>query len=354
MRLTLHMMVLNAASTLERVLRPLEGIVDEVCYTDTGSSDDTPEILWDLCHRLKFETDETQIYPTKNPGLYFIDEPATFKFRFPDPSVFTGLPQLRDWALARNLSATRCRGKYVIRLDADDEVMIPENLPKALDVLDVRKKIDFVMAPYEIYEKGHLSYTTSHHFIWRNQPGRRFKYVLHEHIPGRLVDGSNVLITQRGLLFRDWRDSPGTGVRVPHRNFKVLLLEYERCLATNTPVEGHVRLTLADEGIAVDPQFSLDVLGDLKDFPQAQGWGHFIRGECYRRLGCGFEEIAYREYEQSSQHGDLRGMLEFGILQRQLGVGDYRATIKEALRRREMAMSCLIPTTRIKEARFLL
>jgi glycosyltransferase involved in cell wall biosynthesis len=354
MRLTLHMMVLNAAKTLERVLLPLEGIIDELCLTDTGSLDGTPTVLWEICDRLKIKTTPVGISPRTDPELYFIDEQATFKYRFPDQSVFTGLPQLRNWAAARNLSLFHAKGKYVIRLDADDEVLIPENIPKALDVMDARGGIDFVMAPYEIYENGEFSYATNHHFIWRNRADRLFEYALHEHIPGRLLDGSNVLIAQQGLLFRDWRDSVGTGVRVPHRNFKVLLLEYERCLAKNIPVEGHIRLTLADEAVAVSPSFAIHVLGRLEDFPQAQGWAHFIRGECFRRRGDYFADQAMEEYELSAIEGDLRGMMELGFLQHHTGVGDYRETISQCLLKRRTAMSCLIPFSRIKEATALL
>jgi glycosyltransferase involved in cell wall biosynthesis len=355
MRLSLHMMVLNASKTIERVLRPLAGIVDQVCVTDTGSTDGTREVMIDTCEKLNIPRLHGVSFTYEAcPERYFIDEQATFKYRFPDQSVFTGLPQLRDWALARNLSLFHAKGKYVIRLDADDEVLIPENIPKALDVMDSRGGIDFVMAPYEIYENGEFSYATNHHFIWRNRADRLFEYALHEHIPGRLLDGSNVLIAQQGLLFRDWRDSVGTGVRVPHRNFKVLLLEYERCLAKNIPVEGYIRLTLADEAVAVSPSFAIHVLGRLEDFPQAQGWAHFIRGECYRRMGDHFADQAMEEYELSAIEGDLRGMMELGFLQHRTGVGDFRATITQCLTKRRTAMSCLIPITRIKEACLLL
>lgn len=354
MRLSLHMMVLNAASTLERVLRPLEGIVDEVCATDTGSTDGTPELMEELCSKFKMSHRGIRFTPRTSPMRYFIDSQDSFEFRFPDQSVFTGLPQLRNWAAARNLSLFHAKGKYVIRLDADDEVMIPENIPKTLDVMDARGGIDFVMAPYEIYENGEFSYATSHHFIWRNRADRLFEYALHEHIPGRLLDGSNVLIAQQGLLFRDWRDSVGAGVRVPHRNFKILLLEYERCLAENIPVEGHIRLTLADEAVAVSPSFAIHVLGRLEDFPQAQGWAHFIRGECFRSRGDYFADQAMEEYELAAIEGDLRGMMELGFLQHHTGVGDFRATISQCLLKRRTAMSCLIPFSRIKQATALL
>ena len=352
MRLSLHMMVLNGAKVLDRALRPLADIVDEVCFTDTGSMDGTPETLASLAQVLHFDCKPVLLSPETHPELYFIDEPGTFKFKFPSDSFFTGLPQLRDWAAARNQSLDLCQGQYVLRIDADDEVLRPDNILPALDMLDTHPQIDFLMCMYEIITNDMIDYVTSHHFFWRNLPKYRFKYVLHEHIPGRLMDGSNQLVAQSGLLFRDWRDSQGLGVRVPHRNFKVLLLEYERCLAAQLPVEPHIRLTLADEGIEVDPQFALSVLGEPNDFPQAVGWALYIKGECLNRLGRKDEALA--TFVAAGQEGDLRAMLRSGFLQHELGMNDYQTALREALRRRQTAMSCLIPIKDVQRALHLL
>src|SRR5271157_381339 len=284
MQLSLHMLVLNGAAVLDRALRPLAGVVDEIAFTDTGSTDGTPELIASLSKLYKFKCQGVVLSPEADPNLYFVDDPSSFKFKFPSSVSFTGLPQLKDWANARNRSLDLCQGKYVLRIDEDDEVLRPENILPALTMLDTRAEIDFLMCPYEVISSGVIDYVTTHHFFWRNKPDLRFKYVLHEHIPGRLADGSNWIIAQQGLLFRDWRDSPGAGVRVPHRNFKVLLLEYERCLAAGEEIAPHIQLTLADEGIAVDPEFALSLIPNACVFPNALGWAHYIRGECYRLM----------------------------------------------------------------------
>ena len=345
--LSLHMMVLNAATTIERALRPLRGIVDEVVFTDTGSSDGTPDLIASLARELKMGCNFVALSPDASPDLYFSDDPSSFEFKFPATVGFTGLPQLRDWASARNFSLDLARGEYVLRIDADDEVMRPENVLPTLSVLDSRSEVDFLMCPYEVMDGKDVDYVTSHHFFWRNKPEHRFQYVLHEHIPGRRVDGSNWLVVQQGLVFRDWRDSAGLGVRVPHRNFKVLLLEYERCLAAGEPVEGHVRLTLADEGISVDPEFSLSLLTDVKEFPRAVGWFHYVRGECQRRLGR--HEEALGSFGRAGEAGELRGRLQYGMLRgqlvklrRELGAIGWKSIVESALRERRVAASCLI------------
>jgi glycosyltransferase involved in cell wall biosynthesis len=361
MKLSLHMMVLNAAATIDRALRPLAGIVDEVVFTDTGSADGTPDKIISLAKELGMKCSFFLLSSNECSKLYFTDEPGAFKFKFPSHVAFTGLPQIRDWAWARNLSLDFAQGEYVLRIDADDEVMRPENILPALAMLDCRPKVDFLMCPYEVMDGNEVDYMTSHHFFWRNKLEHRFKYVLHEHVPGRKVDGSNWLVVQRGLVFRDWRDNAGSGVRVPHRNFKVLLLEYERCLAAGEPVDPHVRLTLADEGIEVDPEFSLSLLPEERevDYPQALGWFYYIKGECCRRLGRLEDALNY--FELSGSHDDLRGLLKFGFALDEMGFSHtlfdpslYRAVLREVLERRQVAASCLIRRADVLKAQQML
>jgi hypothetical protein len=345
------MLVLNGARVLDRALRPLAGIVDEICFTDTGSTDGTPELIAALAKTLGFDCKQVLISPETHPELYFIDEQATFKFQFPGDDNFTGLPQLRDWSVARNMSLALCRGDYVLRIDSDDEVLRPDNILPALSMLDAHQEIDFLMCPYEIVSNGVIDHTTSHHFFWRNKPEHRFQFVLHEHIPGRRLDGSNWIIAQVGLRFRDWRDSRGLGVRVSHRNFKVLLLEYERCLAAGLPVEGHVQLTLADEGWPVDPNFALRLITS-RHFPYALGWSHYIHGECLRKLGR--LDDALEAFMLAGAEGELRGWMQAGFVQHEFGDVDYKVTLRKALSRRQNAMSCLIPMSDIQKALHLL
>jgi glycosyltransferase involved in cell wall biosynthesis len=351
MRLSLHMLVLNGAQVLDRALRPLAGIVDEICFTDTGSTDGTPEMIAALAKTLRFNCQLVLLTPESHPGLYFIDEQATFKFKFPSTVEFTGLPQLSDWADARNRSLSLCKGDYVLRIDTDDEVLRPDNILPTLAFLDAHPQIDFVMCPYEIVHGDIIDHTVSQHFFWRNKLEHRFKYVLHEHIPGRNLNGENWIVTQTGLLFRDWRDSQGLGVRVPHRNFKVLLLEYERCMSAGLSVEGHISLTLADEGWSVDPEFALHLITS-REFPQARGWAHYIRGECLRKLGRMTE--ALDAFMLAGTEGELRGMLQAGFMQYDLGTDDYKATLRTTLQRRLSAMSCLISMSDVQRALHLL
>ena len=47
-RLAVNMMVLNGASVLPRCLLPLKGIIGELVVIDTGSTDNTKQVLEDV------------------------------------------------------------------------------------------------------------------------------------------------------------------------------------------------------------------------------------------------------------------------------------------------------------------
>ena len=144
MRLSIHMMVLNGAKVIERALRPFATIADEVVVVDTGSTDGTPGFVQHLCD-IKFPDEFGEkaklkchvaalISPKTSPKLYFRDSPSSWQMEMPGP--FTGQPMLADWATARNMGVSRCQGDYIIKLDADDEILDPTNILPALKFLD--------------------------------------------------------------------------------------------------------------------------------------------------------------------------------------------------------------------------
>ena len=313
-RLSLHVMVLNGSAVVERAIRPLLDVVDEFCLVDTGSTDGTMQTISRLVDG------KTYHWYLTNPHIgsnYFPDEASSWKRIVPGP--FTGLPLLRDWSHARNLGLDLCTGQYVLKLDADDECLDPGKLSQSLDFLDQNPEIDFLACPYEVMDPAtkQREYTTMYTRLWRNKPEIRFREVCHENVDYlRKLDGSNWRLVE-GLSFRDHRDSPGDGVRVAHRNYKVLLREYERAEAAGEPQSPHLMIYLAEEAIKVDPKLSFDLCERLPMERQLaagdRAWIATVLGECCESLKM-FDE-AIRCYKVAAEGGSKRAALLSAMLE---------------------------------------
>ena len=318
-RLSVHMLVRDVATVVARALRPLAGIASEVCFVDTGSTDNSPTIIRQLCGEIGATCIEIDASPAARPNLFFDDLPSAYApHHLPDNArrargsrargsrargsrASGSLPLLRDWSAARNLGLKACQGQYVLKLDADDEVMTPENLLPALEQLDARPNIDVLACPYEVMDgKGSTEYFTMYTRLWRNKshgleshgleshglgPEIRFREVCHENVDWcRKPDGSNWIMVSDGLHVRDWRDN--VVARVPHRNLKVLIAEYVRCARMVKLPSQHVLIYLADEAAEVMPELALEVLDRLKVISSAdEAWYRFILAVCYEKLG---------------------------------------------------------------------
>ena len=312
MKLSVHMMILNGASVVERALRPLAALDAEVVVVDTDSTDGTPEFVEHLCgetfpgdygkeSRLRCKI-AARLTPESHPGLYFKDLPSSWQTDMPGP--FTGGPILRDWAAARNIGLDACHGDYILKLDADDEIVEGAAvLPSALQFLDSHPGIDFLMVPYEIMESftpnplygfsalDHIHTITMYDRIWRNKPAIRFAQAIHEYPTGKgfLPDGQpNWFMVAQGLRFRDWRDSPGNGVRLSHRNYKVFMREYERLSSAKAEISPIFLLSTIGEVTEANPNLALSLLRMARErnpsLEQDLGY-HLVRGYAHGKSG---------------------------------------------------------------------
>ena len=117
--ISLCMIVKNEEKVIERCLRSVKNLVDEIIIVDTGSTDKTKEIV----HKY-----------TNN----------VYDFKWCD-----------DFSKARNFSFSKATKEYILWLDADDVILKKDremfiSLKKTLD-----KNIDIVMMKYNTaYDKN--------------------------------------------------------------------------------------------------------------------------------------------------------------------------------------------------------
>jgi glycosyltransferase involved in cell wall biosynthesis len=242
--LSVHVLAVNAADVVGRAVRSLSGIADEVVLVDAGSTDGTPDVVEATCREVGADFKCVFLSPATHPELFMLDEPSTWRREVPGP--FTGIQILRRFDLARNLGLDQCTRPYVVKLDADDEVLDPVGILKVCRFLDGEPSVDVVLCPYEVSGwRGRVFYAR----VWRGSPDVRFVQAIHEYLVfGRVGAGGSASTTMGET--RDHRDCRWAGSRVDRRNYKVFLAEYERRVAA---------------GELLDPRFLLSVIGDVED-----------------------------------------------------------------------------------------
>lgn len=262
-RLAVNMMVVNGEQILRRCLMPLKGVIDELVVIDTGSTDKTRQVLNEISSDLNLARYYYEVLDTSSASDDFFPD-LQDSWHFPMSGPFTGLPIPMDWARIRNLLLERTTADYILKLDADDEPICPsENWLRTVAHLDTSPHIALVAAPYEIYDgQGNYFWLSMYDRLWRRESDLRWSQVCHEYLQGKTAE--NTLLVPSGLRVRDWRDSPGQGARIAHRNLKVLLYDHElfhRGASMEMDTAEFVRrFTLAHEAVGVLPDLASELL----------------------------------------------------------------------------------------------
>jgi len=159
------MIVRNESANLERCLRSLAGLVDEIVVVDTGSTDDTPTIASAFGARVFHE------------------------------------PWRNDFSFHRNSAIDQARGHWVYCIDADEEIV-------DTDFEATRYHLAHTALPPVLLIKEVLRYAGGAEAslllprLFLRQAGFRYVFAVHEQLnaPGALAALSNVTVVHHGYL----------------------------------------------------------------------------------------------------------------------------------------------------------
>lgn len=201
--LTLHMIVKNEARCLERCLKSVRHAVDQIVVADTGSTDETIQILRDF---------DARIYEIPWPGAF---------------------------DAARNFALDKVETEWVLFLDADE--WFAEDPKAGLREAQARKDAfayEFVRLDCEAGKPFAQQQLLR---MWRNHPAMRMTGIVHEHFREdallKAAEGRKLFFT--GMSF--WHDGYANNIAEPKLLRNLPLLEQELALRPDQPfIEGEI------------------------------------------------------------------------------------------------------------------
>lgn len=217
--LSLHMIVKNAESVIDRTLKHVLPYLTEVHIVLNDTTDRTRDVIEGMMKDWPAVSFEVQLVTAESHPLWYIkDVPETYASgkslageEFEGP--FTEQSVLCDWSSVRNFGwDSSC--DYRLQLDADDMLEDPAELPFALRALE-HTGADLAASHYQIAGTTRRVYRER---LARNTPIIRWDGKIHD----TLVGGLRRVLLEDLLTTVDKRDNKGTGIRVVARDFKVL------------------------------------------------------------------------------------------------------------------------------------
>ncbi len=154
-KVSLCMIVKNEEKVLERCLKCIERIADEIIIVDTGSTDKTKDIARKYTKKL-------------------------YDFKWVD-----------DFAKARNYAFSKATKEYIMWLDADD-IILEEDIVKIINLKkQISEDVDMIMMKYNTSfdENGNPTFSYNRERIFKKDKGYKWEGRIHEVIvpSGRIV-----------------------------------------------------------------------------------------------------------------------------------------------------------------------
>lgn len=276
--LTLCMIVRDVAAYIVPCLRSIAAAVDEYVIVDTGSEDDTLNVLRDYFS--KSQTSPYSIisdFQEKNLEAFTIDDAITWA---PEkvPGPYSGKLMLSDFAAARNAGWSIASSDYVMWLDSDDIVLDAEGVRRTVDQMDK----DGVQTAFVTYDYDHdadnrptLSFRRER--IVKRRPDIQWVGVIHEVIASK---GPEAHFDDFKVIHRRRQLAPTP--KFHYRNLKLLLREYKKEIDAKKEPDPRLLFYLGSEIRFLDQPRARTILAQFLD---GSGWGeeramaHILLGE---------------------------------------------------------------------------
>ena len=189
--ISLCMIVKNEERVIGECLKSVQGVFDEIIVVDTGSTDRTPEIC-------------------KEFGVTLRHFPWTDSF-----------------SEARNESMRDAKGDWIFWMDADDT--LPPGAGEILrqNAMSAPPEVHAFVVPVQFLDEGASGGTRVDHVkLFRNLPGLKFKFRIHEQILESLrAHGGQIARSSAHVVHSGYDTSPEGQARKRERDWKLLMLD---------------------------------------------------------------------------------------------------------------------------------
>ncbi len=173
--LTLCMIVRNVGRYIETALRSVAPYVNEVIIVDTGSDDDSKDVIRRVVPGARI-FDYT---PQTHPDSFLLDVAETWNNDVPGP--FSGKHMFANFGGARQHGWKHATGDYVMWLDSDDIVEHAENLPGLLEEMRANGvDIGLINYDYSTDGNGKVNLQLRRERIARRSFGSYWEQPVHE------------------------------------------------------------------------------------------------------------------------------------------------------------------------------
>jgi glycosyltransferase involved in cell wall biosynthesis len=220
------MMVRNASAFLPRALGSVIDHIDELVITDTGSDDNTKDILsafWKE-HGRGRRLEILDCNSKTHPDDWLLDTEASYAGGdFQVLSPFSQALILINWQRPRQLAQDASRSDFITYMDADDIFTEAHKFPKLTAHME-EQQYDLALTPY-LYRRNETGIVKAFHF--RASTGRRSatRWISPYHETWRVEDPAKIASYDKPITI-DINDHKDPVNRVANRGTKILAHAY--------------------------------------------------------------------------------------------------------------------------------